>query len=69
MDKARAWIRLRKRLSSMVNDGLPKADIQVIKCGKAPECFSRHYGQVYVEEDREFTVQEALVDIDQLLDD
>lgn len=51
------------------NEGLPKADIQVIKRGKALEYFSRHYGQVYVEEGREFTVKEALVGINQILDD
>ncbi len=41
----------------------------MIKRGKALEYFSRHYGQVYVEEGREFTVKEALVGINQILDD
>lgn len=75
-----SWARLRRQILSDVrqlqgilehhqNDGLPKADIQVIKRGKALEYFSRHYGQVYVEEGREFTVKEALVGINQILDD
>jgi hypothetical protein len=75
-----SWARLRRQILSDVrqlqsilehhqNEGLPKADIQVIKRGKALEYFSRHYGQVYVEEGREFTVKEALVGINQLLDD
>lgn len=49
--------------------GLPLADIEVIKRGKALEYFSRHYGKVYVEEGREFTVKEALAGINQILDD
>lgn len=75
-----SWARLRRQILSDVrqlqgilehhqNEGLPKADIQVVKRGKALEYFSRHYGQVYVEEGREFTVKEALVGINQLLDD
>lgn len=75
-----SWARLRRRILSDVrqlqsilehhqNEGLPKADIQVIKRGKALEYFSRHYGQVYVEEGREFTVKEALAGINQILDD
>lgn len=51
------------------SEGLPKADIQVIKRGKALEYFSRHYGQIYVEEGREFTAKEALGGINQLLDE
>ena len=75
-----SWARLRRKILADVrqlqgllehhqSDGLPVADIQVIKRGKALEYFSRHYGQVYVEEGREFTVNEALVGINQILDD
>ncbi len=75
-----SWPRLRRQILADVKqlqnilehhltEGLPKADIQVIKRGKALEYFSRHYGQVYVEEGREFTVKEALVGINLLLDD
>lgn len=75
-----SWARLRRKILADVRqlqgllehhqaEGLPLADIQVIKRGKALEYFSRHYGQVYVEEGREFTVNEALVGINQILDD
>ena len=49
--------------------GLPEADIEVIKRGKALEYFSRHYGKVYVEEGREFTVKEALAGINEIIQD
>lgn len=49
--------------------GLQEADLQVIRRGKALEHFSRHYGKVYVEKGREFTVKEALAGINSLLDD
>ena len=61
--------RIRNLLSQHQKDGLPAADLQVIKRGKALEYFSRHYGKVYVEQGREFTIREALVGINQLLDD
>ena len=75
-----SWARLRRRILSDIRqlqnllehhqkEGLPLADIEVIKRGKALEYFSRHYGNVYVEEGREFTVSEALVGIKQILDD
>ncbi len=75
-----SWARLRRKILADVRqlqgllehhqaEGLPIADIQVIKRGKALEYFSRHYGQVYVEEGREFSVNEALVGINQILDD
>jgi putative DNA methylase len=52
-------------------EGLGEADLQVIRRGKALEYFSRHYGEVYIEKGREdeFTVKDALVGINQLLDD
>jgi len=49
--------------------GLPAADLQVIRRGKALEYYSRHYGKVYVDEDREVTVRDALLGINQLLDE
>jgi len=49
--------------------GLPAADLQVIRRGKALEYFSRHYGQVYVNEERPITVKEALIGINQLIDE
>ncbi|MBK8636966.1 MAG: DUF1156 domain-containing protein [Chromatiaceae bacterium] len=75
-----SWPRLRRQILADVRqlqhllehhqrEGLPRADIQVIKRGKALEYFSRHYGQVYIEQGREFPVKEALVGINQLLDE
>lgn len=75
-----SWARLRReimddvhRIKSLLSQhqtaGLPAADLQVIKRGKALEYFSRHYGKVYLEQGREFTIREALVGINQLLDD
>ncbi|MBF0202287.1 MAG: hypothetical protein HQK66_13445 [Desulfamplus sp.] len=46
-----------------------EADIQVIRRGKALEYFSRHYGKVYKDEDTPVSVLEALVGINQLLDE
>jgi putative DNA methylase len=61
--------RIKNLLSQHRKEGLPAADLQVIKRGKALEYFSRHYGKVYIEQGREFTIREALVGINQLLDD
>ena len=75
-----SWARLRRQIMDDVRRiknlltqhqtaGLPAADLKVIKRGKALEYFSRHYGKVYVEKGREFTIREALVGINQLIDD
>ncbi|HEY5911343.1 MAG TPA: DUF1156 domain-containing protein [Verrucomicrobiae bacterium] len=75
-----SWARLRRQIADDVRriknllsqhqqEGLPAADLQVIKRGKALEYFSRHYGKVFVEQGRDFTIREALVGINQLLDD
>ncbi|MEI7731348.1 MAG: DUF1156 domain-containing protein [Verrucomicrobiota bacterium] len=75
-----SWARLRRQITDDVRriknllsqhqkEGLPAADIQVIRRGKALEYFSRHYGQVFIEKDRPFTIREALVGINSLLDD
>ena len=75
-----SWARLRRQITDDVRriknllsqhqkEGLPAADLQVIKRGKALEYFSRHYGKVFIEKGREFTIREALVGINQLLDD
>ncbi len=75
-----SWPRLRRQILADVRqlqhllehhqrEGLPRADIQVIKRGKALEYLSRHYGQVYIEQGRDFSVKEALVGINQLLDE
>lgn len=75
-----SWGRMRRevladvrQLQSMLENhskqGLPAADIQVIKRGKALEYFSRHYGKVYVDEGRSIGVKDALVGINQLIDE
>ncbi len=75
-----SWAKLRKRISDDVKQisdlldqhqegGLPKADLEVIRRGKALEYFSKHYGKVYVEKGQPFSLKEALTGIRQLLDD
>ncbi|MDB6140355.1 MAG: hypothetical protein JWO94_3427 [Verrucomicrobiaceae bacterium] len=75
-----SWARLRRRIAADVHqlqsilthhraEGLPEADLKVIRRGKALEYFSRHYGQVYVEEGRSIDLRTALAGINQLLDD
>jgi putative DNA methylase len=49
--------------------GLPAGDVKVIKRGKALEYYSRHYGKVYVDEGKGFSVRDALIGINQLLDE
>ncbi len=60
---------LQGMLENHAKEGLPIADIQVIRRGKALEYFSRHYGKVYIDEGKTISVREALVGINQLIDD
>ncbi|WP_213573621.1 DUF1156 domain-containing protein [Stutzerimonas kunmingensis] len=60
---------LQGMLENHAKEGLPAADIQVIRRGKALEYFSRHYGKVYVDEGRAISVKEALIGINQLIDE
>jgi putative DNA methylase len=60
---------LQGMLESHAKEGLPAADIQVIRRGKALEYFSRHYGKVFVDEGRAISVKDALVGINQLIDE
>ena len=75
-----SWAKLRRQILRDVRDlqelleyhqeaGLGEADIQVIRRGKALEYFSRHYGKVYKDPDTSMTVLEALVGINQILDE
>jgi len=75
-----SWARMRREvlqdvrqlqnlLENHAKEGLPAADIQVIKRGKALEYFSRHYGKVYVDEGRPISVKDALIGINQLIDE
>ncbi len=60
---------LQGMLENHARAGLPAADLQVIQRGKALEYFSRHYGKVYVDEGRAISVKDALVGINQLIDE
>lgn len=60
---------LQAMLENHAKEGLPAADLQVIRRGKALEYFSRHYGKVYVDEGRSMGVREALIGINQLIDE
>jgi hypothetical protein len=60
---------LQAMLENHAKEGLPAADLQVIRRGTALEYFSRHYGKVYVDEGRPISVKDALVGINQLIDD
>lgn len=75
-----SWGRMRREVMSDVRqlqgmlenhskEGLPAADIHVIRRGKALEYFSRHYGKVYVDDGRTISVKDALVGINQLIDE
>lgn len=75
-----SWGRMRREVLADVSQlqgmlenhsraGLPAADLQVIRRGKALEYFSRHYGKVYVDEGRPISVKDALVGINQLIDE
>lgn len=78
--KSVSWSRMRREvmadvrqlqamLENHAKEGLPAADLQVIRRGKALEYFSRHYGKVYVDEGRAISVKDALVGINQLIDE
>jgi len=60
---------LQELLEHHQEEGLPEADLQVIRRGKALEYFSRHYGKVYKDQDTPMSVLEALLGINQLLDE
>jgi adenine-specific DNA methylase len=74
-----SWARMRREvlaevrqlqgmLENHAKEGLPAADLQVIRRGKALEYFSRHYGQVFVDEGRAISVRDALAGIHGLID-
>ncbi len=76
--KMRQWVkgelaRLRPLLESYRSRGLQDADVRVILRGKALEFFSRHYGKVLVSvpggEDAVLSIRDALLGINQLLDE
>ena len=72
--KMRQWVktelkRLRRLLESYKSRELSDADIRVILRGKALEFYSRHYGKVYTAADAELSIRDALLGINQLLDE
>jgi len=60
---------LQSLLTNHASGGLPSADLQVIRRGKALEYFSRHYGKVFKSDNEIILVKEALVGINQILDE
>ena len=60
---------LQEILTLHAKEGLPPADRQVIRRGKALEYFSRHYGKVFVDDGRPLSVKEAILGINQLLEE
>jgi len=75
-----SWAKMRRQvlqdvraLKHMLEDhqkaGLPEADLQVIRRGKALEYFSRHYGKVLIDDGHPMRVIDALVGINQLLEE
>ena len=75
-----SWARMRREvlqdvkqlqnlLEGHAQEGLPAADLAVIKRGKALEYFSRHYGQVFKNPDEAISVKEAIVGINQIIDE
>lgn len=61
--------RLQGLLEHHQREGLPTADIQVIKRGKALEYYSRHYGKVYEAEGKNLSVKDAVLGVLQVLDE
>ena len=54
--------RVQSLLEHHAREGLPAADLQVIRRGKALEFFSKHYGKVFVSDVETIDVRRALLD-------
>ena len=72
--KMRRWVKeeaihLRDLLEHSHGKDLPESDLLVILRGKALEFYSRHYGQVFTGDGQVLNVGEALLGINQLLED
>lgn len=72
--RMRRWVkdeaaRLKELLEHSHGKTLPESDLLVILRGKALEFYSRHYGQVYTGEGQILGVRDALLGINQLLED
>ncbi len=75
-----SWAHLRREIISDIRQievllknhsqaGLPDADLQVIRRGKALEYFSQHYGQVFTSEDNVMDLKNAIIGINQVIDE
>ncbi|HYA42140.1 MAG TPA: hypothetical protein VEF34_12605 [Syntrophobacteraceae bacterium] len=72
--RMRRWVkdetvRLKELLEHTHGKSLPESDLRVILRGKALEFYSRHYGQVFTGDGQLLNVRDALLGINQLLDD
>ena len=75
-----SWAKMRRKvledvrqLKTILEDhrkaGVSEADLQVMRRGKALEFYSRHYGKIYTNDNALLSVEKALQDIGQLLDE
>jgi adenine-specific DNA methylase len=72
--RMRRWVksetqRLKELLENTHGKELPESDLRVILRGKSLEFYSRHYGQVFTGNGQSLDVRDALLGINQLLDD
>ena len=72
--RMRRWVkdetvRLKDLLEHTHGKTLPESDLRVILCGKSLEFYSCHYGQVLTGDGQVLDVRDALLGINQLLDD
>ena len=72
--RMRRWVKseakqLKELLEHTHGKELPESDIRVIMRGKSLEFYSRHYSQVFTGEGQVLDVRDALLGINQLLDD
>jgi len=72
--RMRRWVkdetvRLKDLLEHTHGKELPESDLRVILRGKSLEFYSRHYGQVFTGDGQLLDVRDALLGINQLLDD
>ena len=72
--RMRRWVKsetkqLKELLEHTHGKELPESDLRVILRGKSLEFYSRHYGKVFTGEGQVLDVRDALLGINQLLDD
>lgn len=76
--KMRSWVKDEAaRLKHLLDDshqgydvdGLPESDLRIILIGKSLEFYSRHYGQVLTGTNQILGVRDALLGVNQLIDD